>query len=62
MTEKPKYASRMLEAVHEGALDLFAGGSIDAARMQQFDELCLPADDVPEPAGPQINALPSPER
>ena len=38
MSEKTVYASRILEAVHEGAKDLFAGGFIDAAEMKLYDE------------------------
>jgi putative transcriptional regulator len=57
MSEKVKYASRILEAVHEGAHDLFAGGAIDAAQMQQFDGLCLPVPQVPKFTGAKIKAL-----
>jgi putative transcriptional regulator len=57
MGENAKYASRILEAVHEGAHDLFAGGAIDAAQMKQFDELCLPVPAVPKFTGAKIKAL-----
>lgn len=57
MTDKVQYASRILEAVHEGATDLFTTGSIDAAQMKRFDELCLPVPVVPEFTGARIKAL-----
>jgi hypothetical protein len=60
MTETPRYANRMLEAVHEGAIDLFAGGSISAAEMRRFDDLCLRAPEVSESAGAKINTRRSP--
>jgi len=57
MSEKTVYASRILEAVHEGAKDLFAGGFIDAAEMKLYDEGCLPTPVVPSFTGAKIKAL-----
>jgi putative transcriptional regulator len=57
MSEKARYASRILEEVHESANDLFAGGAIDAKQMAQFDELCLPVPAVPKFTGPKIKAI-----
>jgi len=57
MSDKAKYASRILETVHESASDLFAGGAIDAAQMKRFDELCLPVPTVPKFTGARIRAL-----
>jgi len=57
MTEKTQYASRILEAVHESASDLYAGGAIDSAQMKKFDELCLPVPAVPKFTGAKIKAL-----
>jgi hypothetical protein len=48
MSEKTRYASRILETVRESATDLFAGGAIDAVQMKKFDELCLPAATLPK--------------
>lgn len=48
MTEKLKYPSRILEAMHESARDLFAGGAIDAAQMEKFDQMCLRAPALPK--------------
>jgi putative transcriptional regulator len=57
MSKKVEYATRILEAVHEGAGDLYAGGAIDAALMKRFDELCLPVPTVPKFTGAKIKAL-----
>ncbi len=57
MSEKVKYANRMRETVHQGAIDLFRGGSISAAEMKRFDELCLPVPVVPRFSGAKIKAL-----
>jgi putative transcriptional regulator len=57
MSEQAKYASRILEAVHEGARDLLTGGTIDKAQMARFDELCLPVPVVPTFTGAKIKAL-----
>ena len=40
-----KYASEALMVTHQAAQDLFELEVIDAARMGEFDELCL-ADDA----------------
>ena len=39
----PKRKSRVFEAVHETARDLFAAGVIDQVTMREFDKACLPA-------------------
>jgi putative transcriptional regulator len=49
---KPR--SRLLEAVHESARDLYEAGVIDARRMREYDALCLP---VPDYSAKQIKAL-----
>lgn len=49
---KPR--SRLLEAVHESARDLYEAGVIDAHRMREYDALCLP---VPDYSAKQIKAL-----
>ena len=50
---KPK--SRILEAVHEGARDLFKVGLIDKRRMAEYDALCLKP--IPEYTSKRIRAL-----
>lgn len=40
MVAQPKPPSRILEAVHETAVDLHKLGLIDSRRMQHFDALC----------------------
>ncbi|QEA11813.1 MULTISPECIES: helix-turn-helix domain-containing protein [Comamonas] len=37
----PKAKSRIMEAVHEGAHDLYRLGFIDKRKMQKYDVLCL---------------------
>jgi putative transcriptional regulator len=54
MTSKPK-TSRILEAVHETARDLHAGGFIDKRRMREYDALCL--EPVPPYSSENIRAL-----
>ena len=39
--QKPATGSRILNAVHEAALDLHGAGFIDKRRMRQYDALCL---------------------
>jgi putative transcriptional regulator len=41
MTTKAKAGSRILDAVHETALDLHAAGFIDMRTMRRYDALCL---------------------
>lgn len=52
---KPKTKSRLLEAVHEGALDLHEAGFIDKRRMREFDALCL--DPIPAYNKERIRSL-----
>ena len=47
--------SRILNAVHEGALDLHAAGFIDKRRMRQYEALCL--DPLPEYSSARIREL-----
>ncbi len=49
-----KTRSRLLEAMHDTARDLYEAGVIDARRMREYDALCLPA---PEFSAEQIKAL-----
>jgi hypothetical protein len=37
---KKKYASEILELIHQDAQGLYDIGAIDAARMREFDEMC----------------------
>jgi putative transcriptional regulator len=53
MTTKAK--SRILEAVHEGARDLYRLGFIDKRKMRQYDALCL--EPVPDYDAAKIKAL-----
>ncbi len=47
-TVKSKPRSAIMEAVHEGAWDLFSLGYIDKRKMQKYDALCLqPIPDSP---------------
>ena len=47
-TVKSKPRSAIMEAVHEGARDLFSLGFIDKRKMQEYDALCLePIPDTP---------------
>ncbi|MFT4178675.1 MAG: DNA-binding transcriptional regulator [Thermomonas sp.] len=55
MTAKTKPKSRIMEAVHEGASDLYRLGFIDKRRMQEFDALCL--EPVPAYTSAQIRKL-----
>ena len=57
MSENTAFASRILEAVHEGARDLFAGGSINAAEMKLYDEACLAMPAIPSFSPAKIKAL-----
>jgi len=50
-----KTRSRLLEAVHESARDLYETGVIDARRMNEYDILCQPP--VPDYSAKQIKAL-----
>jgi putative transcriptional regulator len=53
---KPKFKrnSRILEAVHEGATDLYKEGFIDLRRMREYDAMCL---EIPSYSGKKIRAL-----
>ena len=55
MTTKRKTTSRVLEAVHETALDLHNAGFIDKRRMKEYDALCLAP--VPDYSSDKIRAL-----
>ena len=55
MVKKRKAASKILEAVHETALDLHAAGFIDKRRMQDYDVLCL--EPIPAYSSTRIRAL-----
>lgn len=50
-----KTRSRLLDAVHETARDLYEEGVIDARRMREYDALCLPP--APDYSAEQIKAL-----
>jgi putative transcriptional regulator len=54
---KKKYDSEILEIIHQDAQGLFEIGAIDAARMREFDEMCLiptpkPAKEISAPVEP----------
>ncbi len=55
MTTKTKAKNRILEAVHETALDLHRLGFIDQRKMRQYDALCL--DPIPEYDSEKIRSL-----
>lgn len=55
MTQKRKAQSRILEAVHETARDLYTTGFIDKRRMDQYAALCLTP--VPSYSSKRIRAL-----
>lgn len=55
MAVKTRFKSGILEAVHSSASSLFREGVIDKATMRQFDESCLAAPPLIEPA--QIKQL-----
>ena len=50
-----KVASRILDAVHEGAQDLHSAGFIDKRRMREYDALCLAP--IPDYSSKRIRAL-----
>ena len=50
-----KAASRILDAVHEGARDLHSAGFIDKRRMREYDVLCLAP--IPDYSSKRIRAL-----
>ncbi len=41
MSTEPKTSSRLLETIHDTALDLHRSGFIDKRRMREYDALCL---------------------
>jgi putative transcriptional regulator len=55
MTTKRKARSRVFEAAHEGARDLYDAGFIDKKRMAEFDALCL--DPIPRFSSARIRSL-----
>lgn len=55
MTAKTRATSRILDAVHETARDLYAAGFIDKRRMREYDALCLAP--VPPYSSEKIRAL-----
>jgi putative transcriptional regulator len=55
MNTQPKPKSRILEAVHETAVDLHQLGFIDQRKMRKYDALCL--NPVPEYDSKKIRAL-----
>jgi putative transcriptional regulator len=55
MTAKTKFNSRVFEAVHETASDMYRLGFIDKRRMAHYDALCLPPS--PDYGAAQIKAL-----
>lgn len=54
-TVKSKPRSAIMEAVHEGASDLFSLGFIDKRRMQEYDALCL--EPIPDYDSRQIKRI-----
>jgi putative transcriptional regulator len=54
-TVKSKPRSAIMEAVHEGASDLFSLGFIDKRRMQEYDALCL--EPIPDYDSQQIKRI-----
>ena len=55
MTTRAKAGSRILDAVHETAGDLYAAGFIDMRTMQRYDALCL--EPIPTYSSAKIRAL-----
>ena len=55
MTTKTKTTSRILDAVHETALDLHSAGFVSKRRMKDYDALCLVP--VPQYSSETIRAL-----
>lgn len=55
MSTKSKAKSRILEAVHETALDLQQLGFIDQRKMRQYEALCL--QPIPDYDSSKIRAL-----
>ncbi len=54
-TAKNKPRSAIMEAVHEGASDLFGLGFIDKRKMQEYDALCL--EPIPDYDSHQIKRI-----
>lgn len=54
-TVKSKPRSAIMEAVHEGASDLYSMGFIDKRRMQEYDALCL--EPIPDYDSQQIKGI-----
>ena len=55
MSQKVKAQSRILEAVHETALDLHRMGFIDQRKMRKYEALCL--DPIPGYDSDKIRSL-----
>ncbi len=55
MTTRRKTNNRILDVVHETALDLHEAGFIDKRRMREYDALCLAP--VPDYTSEKIRAL-----
>jgi len=55
MTTKTKAKSKIMEAVHETAVDLHRLGFIDQRKMRKYDALCL--DPIPTYDSEQIRSL-----
>ena len=55
MTTRAKAGSKILDAVHDTALDLHAAGFIDMRTMQRYDALCL--EPIPTYSSAKIRAL-----
>ncbi|MBF0310923.1 MAG: helix-turn-helix domain-containing protein [Magnetococcales bacterium] len=55
MSDAKRTVSPLLNALHQTALDLRAGGLIDKRRMMEYEALCL--EPVPEFGGERIRAL-----
>ena len=55
MTTRAKAGSKILDAVHDTALDLHAAGFIEMRTMQRYDALCL--EPIPTYSSAKIRAL-----
>ena len=55
MTKNGKHNNRIMDAVHETAVDLHKAGFIDKRRMREYDVLCLAP--IPEYSKEKIRAV-----
>lgn len=55
MTNNGKHSNRIMDAVHETAVDLHEVDFIDKRRMREYDALCLPP--IPEYSKEKIRAV-----